>query len=421
MPLDPNIALSVRPASFSFTDIVAQNDHSRMQQESAAALQEQRLAMAEQRRAQAAKAQRDGEQEAAWNAALQGAYNEDGTLDEAKLFAGVPRELMPQAQKLVMESRTLVQQYTDAQAKQKADLLKGMAERVRQLGDNPTVFGTALKAVVSAGALSEDEALTVLQQAGTGPDGIRGVIDSILMPGGPKLEEVAPGASLVDPRNPQAGPVFTAPKEATKPAAVQEYEYAVANGFKGSFDDYQTADANRRRPVVNVNSGPRPLTQTAEANMIGKLAGQWTAATKNATELQRQISIMRAGLGRYDADPNGASQAVLVTFQKMLDPESVVRESEYARSAAGISALQRVQGWRDRLLKGGAGVPKAQLAEMVKTAELLIAHSKNGAAGVRRRLGATAKRYNIPEELIFNDVAETPTPSPAKTNPFKKK
>jgi hypothetical protein len=67
---------------------------------------------------------------------------------------------------------------------------------------------------------------------------------------------VAPGASLVDPSNPST-PVYTAPAKETKPPAAQEYEYAKSQGYKGTFEQYQNEDANRRRSVTNVNTGPQ--------------------------------------------------------------------------------------------------------------------------------------------------------------------
>lgn len=166
------------------------------------------------------------------------------------------------------------------------------------------------------------------------------------------------------------------------------------------------------------SSARRPITQTAEASLVSGLNRQWTNATKNVSELRRQFSLMENGLQRFDADPNGASQAVLVTFQKILDPESVVRESEYARSPQGLSALQRMQGWAERMSKGGAGVPREQLAEMVETARQFVASAeKDAPVAVRRRLGAVADRYQIPHELVF-DVnlggADTPSSGDAR-------
>lgn len=63
--------------------------------------------------------------------------------------------------------------------------------------------------------------------------------------------EVTAGSSLMSPDGKVIG---TAPKPAdtgSKPASVQEYEYAVQqDGFKGSFADYQNADANRKQKAA---------------------------------------------------------------------------------------------------------------------------------------------------------------------------
>lgn len=62
---------------------------------------------------------------------------------------------------------------------------------------------------------------------------------------------VAPGASLVD-RN-TLKPVFTAPKETSLPAAIQEYQFAVGQGYKGSFADWDMA--RKRATGTNLNIG----------------------------------------------------------------------------------------------------------------------------------------------------------------------
>jgi hypothetical protein len=62
--------------------------------------------------------------------------------------------------------------------------------------------------------------------------------------------EVSAGASLMSPGGQVIG---TAPASATanKPSSVQEYEYAKTQGFKGSFEDYQNADANRKQRAAS--------------------------------------------------------------------------------------------------------------------------------------------------------------------------
>ena len=63
-----------------------------------------------------------------------------------------------------------------------------------------------------------------------------------------KLMEVSPGATLIDPRTRQ--PVYTAPtKPEASPADVRAYEYAVSQGYKGSFMDFKAA----QRPPGTTN------------------------------------------------------------------------------------------------------------------------------------------------------------------------
>jgi hypothetical protein len=121
--------------------------------------------------------------------------------------------------------------------------------------------------------------------------------------------------------------------------------------------------------------------------------------------MSRQHSIMRSGLDRFrQGDRNGGSQAVLITFQKILDPTSVVRESEYARSAEGTAMMDRIQGYAEQLQKGGAGMTEANLAAMVTTAETFMRNLESHNRGIRQRAGRTADRYGIPHELVFDDV-----------------
>lgn len=149
-------------------------------------------------------------------------------------------------------------------------------------------------------------------------------------------------------------------------------------------------------------AGDAGLKANQEALLTEKLAKGWNDANASGREMRRQFGLMETGLKRFRAgDKNGGSQAVLVTFQKILDPTSVVRESEYARSAAGISMLGRLQGYADKLAAGGAGVPDAELAAMVETARQMLDGMQSYANTQRSRIDAMAKKYQIDPVLIY--------------------
>jgi hypothetical protein len=50
-------------------------------------------------------------------------------------------------------------------------------------------------------------------------------------------------------------PLITTPKDEKLPVSYQEYQLAQREGFKGSYNDYQDLEANRRRPITNINTG----------------------------------------------------------------------------------------------------------------------------------------------------------------------
>lgn len=180
--------------------------------------------------------------------------------------------------------------------------------------------------------------------------------------------------------------------------------------------------AQLREQANRVNDKPTGSGGITPDDMRGfaiseKLAKTWQDATKSQREMQRQFGIMQSGLKRFNAgDKNGGSQAVLVTFQKILDPSSVVRESEYARSAAGVSLLDRIEGYKDRLLSGGAGVPASDLAAMVETARQFLANMESFNQGTRKRLELQTKKYKIDPSLVFDDVATGESAPPRSGN-----
>ena len=183
-------------------------------------------------------------------------------------------------------------------------------------------------------------------------------------------------------------------------------------------------DTAIRREVLALgrSDGQGGLTPGMESNVLNRLTTQWTTATKPAVELQRQIKMMEAGLdAARRGDMAQGAQAVLVTFQKVLDPTSVVRESEYARSAAGLALDDRVRGAMERLARGGAGVPLEELEKFARVAHEAVQKQTTGYLdAVKTRIGKTADRYKIPRDIVFEEfdfrtVGGTASPAGSRT------
>lgn len=231
----------------------------------------------------------------------------------------------------------------------------------------------------------------------------------------PVKDVLAAGGVQLDP---QTGIPLVLPKEAKKTAGVQLDDEA----FLGEVAKFE---AEKGRPATPSERGDIALKVRKEIAAAGrapgtgdgglkdyqkftageKLADKWTKTNTAVREMNRQFDLMQTGLQRFkQGDKLGGSQAVLVTFQKILDPTSVVRESEYARSASGLSLISRLEGYADKLREGGAGVPIQDLAAMVETAKQMLASMQSYTAGQRKRIGSAASQYGIDPSLVFDDL-----------------
>lgn len=192
-------------------------------------------------------------------------------------------------------------------------------------------------------------------------------------------------------------------------------EQANAANLRGDTKEYQRllqvikdtglADNVPRVPNDGVNDGRR-------FSMEQRLVSQWDKANVPFREMRRQLGLMDSGLKRFRAgDTNGGSQAVLVTFQKILDPTSVVRESEYARTTEGQSLLNRIEGTVTRWAAGGTTLTESEMAALVDTARSFLDGMATFNAGLRGRIERTAAEYQLDPRLIFDDVGTAPQPA----------
>lgn len=201
----------------------------------------------------------------------------------------------------------------------------------------------------------------------------------------------------------------TARAQAEKAKALAERDpQPTGDAYLASLTPEQLAEYVRRKKMVadatRTPDKPAGLSPAIESNIINRLTTQWDKANSTIGELKRQRDLMHSGLeAARKGDMAAGSQAVLVTFQKILDPTSVVRESEYARSAAGQALAARIQGAFERIRVGGAGVPVSELEKFAALADQFVqnATADSNVATIRGRIAATADRYKIPHDVVF--------------------
>lgn len=121
---------------------------------------------------------------------------------------------------------------------------------------------------------------------------------------------------------------------------------------------------------------------------------------RNEAGMKHALSLsMRPGFSRVASD-----QALAVQFQKILDPASVVRESEYARTPEGVAVLNRLEGAVDKLQRGGLAMTDSDRKAMVEMAEKLLEEAKMSMNRHIERYSHLADDYGVEGKLIFGNI-----------------
>ena len=430
MPLDPSIPLSAKPVQVASPyDILDYQLRARQQQrlEQAADRAEQQEQLRAEQQARA------GEGVQVLNRVMQdraqaGQGFDRKALEQQMAAAGqydLYAKIAPHldaSEKAAKEAQGLEQQI---QAKKNAGLA-ALAYGVHLSGNTPEAFQVAAQVAKARFGMTDEDLAPYTSVIAERPDAI-GQLTSALIAQDPdyaKLVKMGEAKAIKEPKtrqietvDEQGNPIIRI--VADEPGAVfPDRPAALKAGGSVKTRQIETVD-ERGRPIIKivpdepgsvfpdrprVSGTASGLSPTSESNVINRLTTQWAKATEPARELRRQVGLMEAGL---DAARRGdlvqGSQAVLVTFQKILDPMSVVRESEYARSASGLSLLHRIQGAAEKLSSGGAGVPLTQLDKFADLARQMASEQTKYLGGVERRIKSTADRYKIPHELVVEE------------------
>jgi hypothetical protein len=140
---------------------------------------------------------------------------------------------------------------------------------------------------------------------------------------------------------------LTTPKAEATPAAIKEYQFAQTQGYKGTFQDFQLAQKSAVAPkvMVDMTGGQKgfdnelTLKKTFAAEPVYKAYNEMQSAYSQITDSLKSNS------------PAG-DLAAATKFMKLLDPGSVVRESELGMAMAASGALDRATNYAQMRISG---------------------------------------------------------------------
>lgn len=191
-----------------------------------------------------------------------------------------------------------------------------------------------------------------------------------------------------------------APKPESKPSALQEYEYSRSQGYKGTFDQWDTARKRAGATSVNVtnladNLGLKPKDRF---EMEGKLRADYESQTKADSEIANTAQDIAHILKQPGALKD---QAAIYKFAKALDSAGAVREADYAAIVKTAGGLEYVKNVLNKAFTGEQLSP-TQRTEMANVSSALAEMGKKRIAKIQQRIAANAKMYNLNPENLFS-------------------
>lgn len=185
-------------------------------------------------------------------------------------------------------------------------------------------------------------------------------------------------------------------KDAARLKEIQERD--AAGGYGGKVDPYKTAKFEQSlRKEIEANPAVKAF-HTIDSQM-GKLNAVWGDYVKGNQDHQSMIAT---------------DQAIVMIFNKLLDPTSVVRESEFARTPQASAVMERAKGYIPKLMQGGVGLTNRERQEIVNTANILYNAAQEGYQNKLNQYQQTVSQYgNIgvqPGRVIMPQSIEATQP-----------
>ena len=184
-------------------------------------------------------------------------------------------------------------------------------------------------------------------------------------------------------------------------------------------DSGYTMDMVNKMAAATRFASEIPKEPMDEANLASNALALYDRWQKAAEPFNVVINSYEAMKGLEGMDENGfATQGMITLWNKALDPNSVVRQSEYATTSESIAVLDRLANVFNKLETGeiiGAEVQK----DLLKAAEILKIGAEEGLEksknGLRPMIDAISENNpTFTEERVFGYNLNKPTTEPVK-------
>lgn len=151
----------------------------------------------------------------------------------------------------------------------------------------------------------------------------------------------------------------------------------------------------------------KPISGYQKIKLEGDLRDDYRKDSSNFVEISRQARIIQDSL---NDDSAAATLASATAFMKMLDPGSVVRESELAMAMKTNGALDRMGNYIN-VIQSGRVLTKQQKADFAKLIKSYSNASNEAQRNLNKKYGQIASEYGLdPKRVVVYDVQKDDKP-----------
>jgi hypothetical protein len=162
---------------------------------------------------------------------------------------------------------------------------------------------------------------------------------------------------------------------------------------------------------VDEKASEEGLTLQQKVAEEARLRGEYAKRTEDLSAAERNFLIIE----KSGADMSGAGDIALVTsFMKMLDPGSVVRETEFATAANAGGLLNRLTSLATKVEKGAFLSPE-QRADFTRLAKEYLSAAQTQEGQVQASYQQIVDNYGLDPVNVFGARAATAAPAPGTT------
>jgi hypothetical protein len=229
-------------------------------------------------------------------------------------------------------------------------------------------------------------------------------------------------------------------------AASDLYRNPLTRPMAGKFVEAEMARQGRKPEVVTIELGngqkqsmlqmpdgqlrPIDMSQFGQQGQLPpnfedtqKLRKELTAQP-NVQKFSQSVGVYNSMLASADIDTRAADLDLVNAFAKIMDPDSAIREGEFAVVAAAQSIPDRIKGQIQYFAEGKGNLTPEAKSKLIEIAGNRVGSYRNLASQDVERFSGLSKRFNMDPSLVVPQLEElrpyqrkTPAPASSPSGP----